>query len=274
MREESAHFDATIDNCEKIGAFVQQCMRDAQLSHEQFYNLQLAIEEHIVNLIEHGFQKRPGEVVTVVCQHNHQHAQVKIIDASAGFDPRNFSIPDVGGIPVSELAPGGFGNYFICELMDEVEYVHRPYSGNTLILTLYTPQHVGQKSTQAKNELTVEESMEIRTRQDERYPQVSIVTLEGRIAVDTTAQVESALTALLDEGVVNLIVDMGAVSYISSAGLRVFLTALKRVKAQDGGLALVNLIPNVAKVFKLAGFTKIFTILDDVESALQLLGTS
>lgn len=115
--------------------------------------------------------------------------------------------------------------------------------------------------------------MEIRTRRAEQREGVRIVEVEGRIAADTTTQLEDALTALLEEGAVKIIVDLGDVNYISSAGLRVFLMTLKQVKAGSGVLILANLIPEVAKVFKLAGFTKIFTIMDDVESALQSMNT-
>ena len=56
---------------------------------------------------------------------------------ASGFDPRHYSIPDMEGEAIYELPPGGFGNYFICELMDEVDYIHQPYVKNELILTVY-----------------------------------------------------------------------------------------------------------------------------------------
>lgn len=110
--------------------------------------------------------------------------------------------------------------------------------------------------------------MEIRARCVEGHDNVRIVEVSGRIAADTITQLEEALTAVVEEGFLNVVVDMGEVGYISSAGLRVFLTTLKAVKARQGKLVLANLNPNVAKVFKLAGFTKIFTIMDDVSSAV------
>jgi anti-anti-sigma factor len=69
--------------------------------------------------------------------------------------------------------------------------------------------------------------------------------------------------------VVKLIVNFAKVSYISSGGLRVFLTALKWTRADNGDLKLVELEKNVEKIFRLAGFTKIFNIMDDIESALH-----
>ncbi len=111
--------------------------------------------------------------------------------------------------------------------------------------------------------------MEVRIRHSEGQEDVHIVEIEGKIDAYTAPEVEKALQALLEKGVVKIIVDFAQVNYISSAGLRVFLTALKQTRANNGDLKLVNLIPNVEKIFKLAGFTKIFNIMSDVASALN-----
>jgi len=111
--------------------------------------------------------------------------------------------------------------------------------------------------------------MEVRVRRSEGQQEVQIVEIEGRIAADTSPELEKNLNALLDTNVVKIIVDFAQVNYISSGGLRVFLTALKRARANNGDVKLVNLTPNVEKIFKLAGFTKIFTIMNDIESALN-----
>ena len=140
MKEVSAQFGATLSNCEAVGRFVDEFAQQVCLSDEQRYNVQIAVDEHFVNLVEHAFHEQPGNVITVTCRQDRQQVEVRISDASAGFDPRNFVIPDVEKTPVAELKPGGFGNYFISELMDKVEYIHRPYRENTLILTLYLSQ--------------------------------------------------------------------------------------------------------------------------------------
>lgn len=110
--------------------------------------------------------------------------------------------------------------------------------------------------------------MVVQVRQAQQQSDVYIVEVEGKIAADTAPIVEETLKTLLDEEKVRIIVDFSKVSYISSAGLRVFLTALKQARAKNGDVKLVSLIPNVEKIFKLAGFTKIFTIMEDVESAV------
>jgi anti-sigma regulatory factor (Ser/Thr protein kinase) len=137
MREQTQSFPATLSSCEPIRNWVMAFMTAAQLSSEQVYNFQVAVDEHIANLIEHAFPQVANPIIEIACREDERQAQIIIAEASAGFDPRQFSIPDVEGRPIYEIPPGGFGNYFICELMDDVQYIHRPYERNELILTIY-----------------------------------------------------------------------------------------------------------------------------------------
>lgn len=111
--------------------------------------------------------------------------------------------------------------------------------------------------------------MNIQLRCAEQNEEIHIVEIEGRIDMKTASDIEHELDALKNANVVKIIIDFSAVNYISSGGLRVFLTALKWTKAGNGDLKLVSLEKNVEKIFRLAGFTKIFNILPDVESAIQ-----
>ena len=111
--------------------------------------------------------------------------------------------------------------------------------------------------------------MEVRIRRPEQQEDIHILEIEGRIDAKTASEIESELNTLKEKNFVKIIVDFSGVNYISSGGLRVFLTALKWTRAGSGDLKLVNLEKNVEKIFKLAGFTKIFNIMEDVETALQ-----
>ena len=111
--------------------------------------------------------------------------------------------------------------------------------------------------------------MEVRVYRSEQKEDVHIVEIEGRIDAHTAPEIEEKLTELRENNVVKIIVNFAKVSYISSGGLRVFLTALKWTRADNGDLKLVKLEKNIEKIFKLAGFTKIFNIMNDMESALD-----
>ena len=111
--------------------------------------------------------------------------------------------------------------------------------------------------------------MEVQVRCSEKRADVYIIGIDGRIDTHTAAEVEKELEVLKKDNAANLVVDFTKVNYISSGGLRVFLTALKWTRANSGDLKLASLVPNVEKIFKLAGFTKIFNIMDDVNAAID-----
>ena len=66
-------------------------------------------------------------------------------------------------------------------------------------------------------------------------------------------------------------VDFSALTYVSSAGLRVILMAAKRVKQSQGKLVLFGLSPQVREVFEISGFLKILDVVDDRAAALVRL---
>ena len=84
------------------------------------------------------------------------------------------------------------------------------------------------------------------------------VAVEGRLDTVTAPQLEEALKTSLD-GVTRLTLDFSRLVYVSSAGLRVLLTAQKRM-AQKGKMVVKNLQETVREVFEVTGFTGILTI--------------
>ena len=147
MKEQTSRFQVNLENLERIGAFISAFMKDSHLSDEQIHDFEISVDEHFSNLVEHAFRGNTEEEVTITCREDEEKAQVIIADTSEGFDPRHYCIPDVEGTPIYELPPGGFGNYFICELMDEVNYIHRPHVNNELILTLYKSKKTRQNKS-------------------------------------------------------------------------------------------------------------------------------
>lgn len=85
-----------------------------------------------------------------------------------------------------------------------------------------------------------------------------IVGIEGRLDTTTSPALESELKDSLDS-VKSLVFDMGQLEYISSAGLRVLLTAQKTMNKQ-GDMTLVNVNDTVMEVFEVTGFSDILTI--------------
>lgn len=84
------------------------------------------------------------------------------------------------------------------------------------------------------------------------------VALEGRLDTVTAPELESELTASLD-GAEELVLDMKDLEYISSAGLRVLLSAQKNMSSK-GSMKLVNVNETVMEILEVTGFTDILTI--------------
>jgi len=92
----------------------------------------------------------------------------------------------------------------------------------------------------------------------EKNGSVLIIGLEGRLDTTTAPQLEESVNSNL-AGVTELCFDMAKLEYISSAGLRVLLSAQKKMNAQ-GKMILKNVSEEVVEVFEVTGFTDILTI--------------
>ncbi len=84
------------------------------------------------------------------------------------------------------------------------------------------------------------------------------VSVEGRLDTMTAPTLEKELKGALD-GITELILDFGWLEYISSAGLRVVLSAQKIMNKQ-GSMKIVHASSEVKDVFDITGFSDIMTI--------------
>ena len=100
---------------------------------------------------------------------------------------------------------------------------------------------------------------------------VLLVTASGRLDSNTAAGLEAVLPART-QAEPKVILDLADVPYVSSAGLRVLLMGAKAARANGHKLVLTGLSPSVREVFDISGFTSIFAIEADVDSALATLG--
>lgn len=96
------------------------------------------------------------------------------------------------------------------------------------------------------------------TIQKEQKGNALTLALEGRLDTVTSPELEKELKASLD-GADTLTLDFAKLDYISSAGLRVLLSAHKQMSAK-GGMKVVNVNEIVKEVLDVTGFSDILTI--------------
>lgn len=87
-----------------------------------------------------------------------------------------------------------------------------------------------------------------------------IVTIKGRVDAVSAPELEQAVSPIWATPAITLVFDCNEMEYISSSGLRVVLTAHKRVTANGGKFILRSLNPAVRSVIDMTGFSRIIAI--------------
>ncbi len=98
---------------------------------------------------------------------------------------------------------------------------------------------------------------------------IGVIKVGGYIDTTTSSELERALGSLLKKNQHRIIVDLGDVDYISSAGWGIFISEIKGIKENNGDLKLVRMIPEVYEVFELLEFHYILKAYDTVDDAVD-----
>ncbi|SRR5574344_1850432 len=89
----------------------------------------------------------------------------------------------------------------------------------------------------------------------------TLITVSGRMDTQNAKQFEQEIQPLLKEPTLNVIVDCADLIYISSSGLRTFITLLKYSKTVNGSISMKNMRPEVREIFDMTGFSSFFNML-------------
>lgn len=87
---------------------------------------------------------------------------------------------------------------------------------------------------------------------------LQVLTVSGRLETATAPQLDAEVKSIAPE-VKNLRIEMAELEYVSSAGLRVLLTAQKTMNARQGRMELSGVNDSVRHVFDITGFSPVLT---------------
>jgi len=104
--------------------------------------------------------------------------------------------------------------------------------------------------------------------------EIPVFHLAGRLDVTTAPLLEERLKPLLESTGQKILFACSELSYVSSAGLRVFISTLRHLSAGGGGIAFAELKPPVTELFHLAGLGHLFLIEPNLEAAAARLRSS
>lgn len=97
--------------------------------------------------------------------------------------------------------------------------------------------------------------------------EITIIRVDGVIDTMTATELEKVANSLLAQNRYDIIVDLGGVDYISSAGWGIFISNIREIRLNNGDIKLARMIPNVYEIFELLEFDSILKAFDNIEKA-------
>jgi anti-anti-sigma factor len=246
-----------LEKVPEVSSFVATQAEAAGLDERAVYHCEVAIDEWCTNIIEHGCEDCPGDEhhIQVTCQERSGQFIISVIDDGMRFDPTTLAEVDPNK-PLEEREPGGLGWFFIRKFMDQVYYEYKDGLN-----------HLTMIKWGAKRKVKMDQPAESGFPARELKDGIWAVMPSGRLDSTTAHSLEVALTTQLDTDRARLVVDMTRVSYISSSGLKVLVSAWRRAQKMGGTIILVGLSPRVQEIFDISGFNTLFTTVETLEEA-------
>ena len=96
-----------------------------------------------------------------------------------------------------------------------------------------------------------------------------VVSVTGEIDLFTAPEFKQRMSAPIDEGRSNLIVDLSRTTFIDSSSLGVLIGAQRRLKQANGSLVVVCDNEAIVKTFKITGLDGVFTLVPSLDDALD-----
>jgi anti-anti-sigma factor len=96
----------------------------------------------------------------------------------------------------------------------------------------------------------------------------AVVTVSGEIDLETASRLGEELQGAMRDVAPDLVVDLSAVTFMDSTGLKVLIAAQLRAGLAGGGITLVGLRRAVRRVFEVTGLDDQFAVHDTLEDAL------
>jgi anti-sigma B factor antagonist len=98
---------------------------------------------------------------------------------------------------------------------------------------------------------------------------VNVLDLKGYLDAHTAPELEKTFQSLIDKNRYRIVVNCRDLTYISSAGLGVFMAYIEDVRRNMGDIKLSNMSSKVFNVFDLLGFPLLYEIVDDETEAIR-----
>lgn len=102
---------------------------------------------------------------------------------------------------------------------------------------------------------------------------ITIVAIKGSVDALTAAELTKTINQQIEDNHANLVIDLTGLEFMSSAGLRSLLGAVKETRSHGGDLRIVSTNPGIDKVLKMSGFHNIAKVFTSQADAMASFGS-
>ncbi|MCE1188055.1 MAG: anti-sigma factor antagonist [Ignavibacteria bacterium] len=235
---------------EELTEFHESILRDAELDEFTGGDLYIILEELISNYFKYSVQPKYKFGIEVRIDILTETIEIILEYEGDDFNPFNYH-PVLYETDVENASIGGKGIQMVKKLAETFFYARENYKIKLHIV----------KNRIMETEMTFTERIE---------GNVLILSLDGRLDIMSCDSLQKKFDEIIDIQKQNLIlVDCEKLSFISSAGLRLFMIALKKLNKINGKIAFCAFNMNNRKIFDITGYDKFFSIYDSIQEALE-----
>ena len=136
VAEGKATFPGYYASLADVAAFIREAAYQAGFDNATIYNIELALDEAVTNIIEHAYGAEGVGEIELAYRTDEAGLTITIQDYGQPFDPEAVQIPDIHA-SLQERENHGLGVFLIRRLMDEVHFSFSQTRGNSLVLVKY-----------------------------------------------------------------------------------------------------------------------------------------
>lgn len=135
-KSQQFQLDITSDtaNLVRVSEFVAAAGSAMGMTEKQQYDVELAVDEAVTNIMEHAYGRRKDGHISIMLARRNADLIVEIRDVGKPFDASSVKPPQLR-VPLGKRDIGGLGIYFMRQLMDSVEFSHNSKHGNLVRMT-------------------------------------------------------------------------------------------------------------------------------------------
>lgn len=235
---------------EDLTNFHSQVAENSTLDEFTAGDVYVILEELVSNYFKYSLKPeyRLGLNITITVSEE----MIEIVIEYEGDDFNPFTYEnETSSEDVDSVAIGGKGIYMVKKLADSYFYLREE---KLIKLILF------------KNRL-LESDMEITEKLEGN---ILVVSLDGRLDIMSCDMLQKKFDEIIDvQKQYNILIECEKLAFISSAGLRLFMIALKKLNKVNGKMAFCSFNLNNRKIFDITGYSKFFSIYDTYQEAVS-----